>query len=71
MQNSILIALIITATLLVASILLQQMGTSLGGSMGGGGNSYQTRRGLEKKLLQGATLLAVLMGVLSLSYLII
>ena len=71
MQNFILITLIITSVLLITSILLQQMGTSLGGSMGGAGTTYQTRRGLEKRLMQGAALLAVVMSILSLSYLII
>ncbi len=71
MQTFILIGLITVSTLLIISILSQQMGSSIGGSFGGTGTNYQTRRGLEKRLLQAATLLAVLMSVLSLSYLII
>jgi protein translocase SecG subunit len=71
MATPILIALIITCILLISSILLQQMGSGLGGSFGGTGTSYQTKRGLEKILIYLSAVLGFIMSVLSLSYLII
>ena len=41
---------IVVAFLLVASILLQQRSTSLGGAFGGESAVYHTRRGIEKIL---------------------
>lgn len=41
---------IVAAILLIASILLQHRGTSLGGAFGGEGNVYRSRRGAEKFL---------------------
>jgi len=50
-MNLLTVAQIIVSVLLVASILLQQRGTAIGSFMGGGGESYTTRRGFEKYLL--------------------
>lgn len=51
MINNILIAtLIISAILVIASVLLQQKGTGLSGVFGGSDVSYLTRRGAEKFL---------------------
>lgn len=52
---------IIVSILLIVFILLQQRGTALGSTFGGGGGeSYGTRRGLEKKLFWGTSILAVI-----------
>lgn len=53
---------IVLSILLVASILLQQRGSSLGGAFGGDNFSaaFHTRRGLEKTLFQASIWLAVL-----------
>ncbi len=53
---------IVISILLVASILLQQRGSSLGGAFGGDNFSaaFHTRRGLEKNLFQASIVLAVL-----------
>jgi protein translocase SecG subunit len=53
MQNILTIVQAIIAIILIISILLQQRGTALGSSLGGGdsGSFYSTRRGIQKKLL--------------------
>jgi protein translocase SecG subunit len=51
---------IIISCLLIVSILLQQRGTALGGSFGGEGNIYRSRRGAEKFLFYSTIVLAVL-----------
>jgi preprotein translocase subunit SecG len=49
-----------SAVLLVASILLQQRGASLGAGFGGSGELYTTRRGLDKNLFEATIVLAVI-----------
>jgi len=48
-----------SAILLVAAILLQQRGASLGAGFGGSGELYTTRRGLDKNLFEVTIVLAV------------
>ena len=48
MQNALLIANIILSVVIVVLILLQGKGAGLGSAWGGGGEFYQTRRGVEK-----------------------
>lgn len=56
---------IILSILLVAAILLQQRGSSLGGAFGGDNFSaaFHTRRGLEKVLFQATIVLGILFVV--------
>lgn len=49
-----------SAILLVAAILLQQRGASLGAGFGGSGELYTTRRGLDKNLFEATIVLAVI-----------
>lgn len=57
---------IITAVLLITSILLQQRGTALGSAFGGGGGeSYGTRRGFQKKLFWGTVALGAIFIILA------
>ncbi len=42
---------IIISIVLITVILLQSQGTGLGSTWGGGGESYHTKRGIEKVLL--------------------
>lgn len=49
-HNILIVVLMISAVLVVASILLQQKGTGLSGVFGGSDVSYLTRRGVEKFL---------------------
>ncbi len=50
MKNILLITQIILSVVITALILLQAQGTGLGSTWGGGGETYHTRRGLEKVL---------------------
>ena len=52
------------SALLVAAILLQQRGSSLGEAFGGGGSEfYRSRRGIEKILFNGTIVLSGLFFV--------
>ena len=51
---------IVLAILLVISILLQHRGTSLGGTFGGEGAVYRSRRGAEKFLFYLTIILAII-----------
>ena len=58
---------IVLSVLLIAAILLQQTGASMGGAFGGDNFSaaYHTRRGSEKVLFYAAIVLGVLFGLSS------
>jgi preprotein translocase subunit SecG len=60
MSTPILIAQTILAIALIASILLQQRGTGLGGAFGGEITAYRSRRGIERTLFRMTIVLAVL-----------
>lgn len=64
MGTALLIAQMFLAVLLTAAILLQAQGTGLGATWTGGGESYHTRRGLEKVLfvftIVGTAIFAIL-----------
>jgi preprotein translocase subunit SecG len=60
------VAQMILAAALIASILLQQRGTGLGGAFGGEVTAYRSRRGIERTLFRLTILLAVLFVVFSL-----
>ncbi|MCA9334717.1 preprotein translocase subunit SecG [Candidatus Saccharibacteria bacterium] len=53
-------ATIASGVLMVASILLQQRGASLGAGFGSSGELYTTRRGLDKNLFEVTIVLAVI-----------
>lgn len=55
--------MIIISVVLTGAILLQSQGTGLGGVWGGGGESYHTKRGVEKVLLYLTIVLIVLFGI--------
>lgn len=59
---------VVVAVLLLACILLQQTGASMGGAFGGDNFSaaYHTRRGSEKVLFYATMALGTLMAALSL-----
>ncbi|MCA9372360.1 preprotein translocase subunit SecG [Candidatus Woesebacteria bacterium] len=60
MKTTLLIVNIILSIAVVVLILLQGKGAGLGSAWGGGGEFYQTRRGVEKITMQ---LTYVLIGV--------
>ena len=51
---------LVSAVLLIISILLQNRGTGLGSAFGGEGNVYRTKRGLESILFRATIVLAVI-----------
>lgn len=65
MRLSITILEIIVAVLLTGAIILQAKGTGLGSAWGGSGETYQSRRGVEKVIFRGTIILAILFGVLA------
>lgn len=60
MEKIILISQIVVSVLLIIFILLQQRGTALGAGFGGSGDSYSTKRGVQKNLY----ILTIISGVL-------
>jgi preprotein translocase subunit SecG len=60
------VAGMILAVALIASILLQQRGTGLGGAFGGEVTAYRSRRGIERTLFRLTIVLAVLFVLFSL-----
>lgn len=66
MKNIILVINIIVSIAIVALILLQGKGAGLGSAWGGGGEMFQTRRGIEKVTLRLTVILIVVFFILSL-----
>ena len=66
MRNIVLIVNIVVSIAIVALILLQGKGAGLGSAWGGGGELFQTRRGIEKVTLQLTVALIVVFFALSL-----
>lgn len=61
MENSIMqITTVISAILMVAAILLQQRGASLGAGFGASGELYTSRRGLDKSLFRATVVMAII-----------
>lgn len=71
MRNIILVLNIIISIVIVALILLQGKGAGLGSAWGGGGEMFQTRRGVEKVTLRLTIFFIVVFFVLSLISLLI
>jgi preprotein translocase subunit SecG len=65
-MTPLVVAQMILAVALVASILLQQRGTGLGGAFGGEVTAYRSRRGIERTLFRLTVVLAVLFVLFSL-----
>jgi len=57
---------LLIAILLIGAILLQSQGTGLGAAWGGGGESYHTKRGLEKVIFRATILLVIAFSFLAL-----
>ncbi len=57
------LAQICISILLVASILLQAQGTGLGGAWAQGGETFHTRRGIEKVVFIATIVLASLFAI--------
>lgn len=66
MKNFLLVLNIIFSVLIVVFILIQGRGAGLGSAWGGGGEMFQTRRGMEKIILWLTTILIIIFLVVSL-----
>ncbi len=51
---------VLSGSLMIAAILLQQRGSGLGNTFGGGGQLYAVRRGAEKALFTATIILSVI-----------
>jgi len=66
MKNIFLVANIILSIVIVAFILIQGKGAGLGSAWGGGGEMFQTRRGVEKIVLWVTVIAIVIFFAISL-----
>jgi len=66
MKNAFLVVIIVICIIIVILILIQGRGAGLGSAWGGGGEFFQTRRGIEKITLRLTTILIVVFLMLSL-----
>jgi preprotein translocase subunit SecG len=66
MKNFLLVLNIIFSVLIVVFILIQGRGAGLGSAWGGGGEMFQTRRGMEKIILWLTTIFIIIFLVVSL-----
>ncbi|MFO0704794.1 MAG: preprotein translocase subunit SecG [Candidatus Andersenbacteria bacterium] len=71
MDNVLLIAQMVTAGLLVVSVLIQPKGVGLGQVFGGEGNVYRTKRGAEKIVFYATIIFAVAFAGLALTRVLI
>ncbi len=67
MQTTLLLVQSILSALIIVAILLQSSGTGFGATWSGGGETFHTRRGLEKVLFYATIVLTVLFALTSLS----
>ena len=65
MKNLLLIGNIALAIIIVILILLQGKGAGLGSAWGGGGEMFQTRRGIEKVTLRLTVAFIVIFFIVS------
>jgi len=65
MKNILLIINVILSVLIVGLILLQGKGAGLGSAWGGGGEFFQTRRGIEKFTLRITVILIIIFFIIS------
>lgn len=66
MKNILLFVNIFLSVLVVALILIQGRGAGLGSAWGGGGEMFQTRRGVEKLTLRLTVFLIIIFFIVSL-----
>lgn len=65
MNTAFLIIQILLSLVLTGAILLQSQGSGLGATWGGGGESYHTKRGVEKVLFYVTIIVIALFGIIS------
>lgn len=62
---------LVIAILLMAVVLLQQQGSSIGGAFGAEGFAYRGRRGVERLLFQATIVLGILFAGVAIAILIV
>lgn len=67
MQTPLLVVQSILSVLIIIAILLQSSGAGFGATWSGGGETFHTRRGLEKVLFYATIVMTVLFALTSLS----
>ncbi len=67
MQTALLIAQMVAAILIVGAVLLQAQGNGFGAAWGGGGETFHTRRGVEKVVFYFTIVAIVLFAAISLA----
>lgn len=70
MNNVWLIIQAILSVLIIIAVLLQSQGGGIGPAFGGGGESYHTRRGVEKVLFNATIVLIVFFAIASIASLV-
>lgn len=68
---TLLVIQIILSVCLVVGILLQAQGAGLGAAWGGGGETYHTRRGVEKVVFTGSIIALALFTINSILLLVV
>ncbi|MFC1726944.1 preprotein translocase subunit SecG [Patescibacteria group bacterium] len=71
MKNIIVIFQIIISVSLIVAVVLQSRGTGLGSAFGGGGESYRSKRGVERILFLATIVLGVLFFLSSVASLLV
>jgi len=71
MFTALLIAQIFLSIFLVVCILLQAQGSGLGAAWGGGGETFHTRRGIEKIVFTGSIIGLALFTINSILLLVV
>jgi len=71
MRTPLLIAQIIVSVLVTSAILLQAQGSGLGTSWGGGGETYHTKRGVERVVFVFTIIGVIVFAALSIANLVI
>lgn len=60
MLKAITVVQVVSAVLLIASIVVQERGVGLGAAFGGEGSIYRTKRGVEKGIFIATIIFAVI-----------
>lgn len=71
MQTTLLVVQVILAIALISCIVLQPQGTGLGSAFGSSGESYHTRRGLEKVVFVSSIVLTALFAANAIALLVL
>ncbi|MFA6521260.1 MAG: preprotein translocase subunit SecG [Candidatus Gracilibacteria bacterium] len=71
MKSALIIFQVVVSILLVLSILIQDKGVGLSATMGGGGEFYRSKRGIDKILFIFTAVMSVLFILTSLAFIFV